>query len=479
MMFQIAKKFSQLMIGALAFFSVFTSATFAQSRGAASIPEYIEVRNLSGNPTDEDQVRIPIIFSEDFGLSFDASDVALSGSLAAGASIAVRAGDPDNPTSRVLVLVEVTFADPNANGDITINLGNGYQDLDGNPGVETDSVGPITIDNTHIDNVLGNPSFEIPNTGATGPLGWEIVDFSPLTPGERIWITGAGDARDGTSYIRNRQTQPTPPDFEGWEATEGVWQFEQNTTYRLRFNYRRHGFVQGRVILRTNGSVVTGPMTALETFFENVLHGDFPIFLADFEDEWIDRTAEFTIGPNGVFANMQRDLVIRGGSSSPDTWVDYDNFRIEIIDRNLAPSQFISTTLTGLPYDFGNGVIITYETLDTGQSHTVEKFETAAPEFNFGITPDSYWNIGELTGNFSATVSFCYDESELASAGLNETALAVYRRPTGGGSAWELVPSTTDTDANKVTINEPVTSFSDWTLAEGTPASAQAWQEFE
>jgi len=197
-------------------------------------------------------------------------------------------------------------------------------------------------------------------------------------------------------------------------------------------------------------------------------------------DSWRQGEKIFTIESLGSSDSYKELFILSGysfGARAGDI-VDYDNVSLELLERFLS-SQVSLTTVTPLTYVYSNtDVEIEFLSNTTAQSHSVEKIESPAPGFNGTPTLGKHWDIGSLTGSFSATITFSYTDAELTQAGLDEGNLHLLRRDEWSG-LWMEVPSTTDPVANTIRNSSPVSAFSLWAIGAGVPTTeVNCWEQY-
>jgi hypothetical protein len=141
---------------------------------------------LDSTPTSSDSVRFRVVFSESVSPSFSATDVTVTGTLAAGASYTVSGVDPT-------YTVTVAPGNPAADGTLGITVGSAVSDAAGNAYIGGSS-SQYTVDNTA-------PSLFIspPSTAATksGPVSYTVTysDASSITlSGAHITLNTTGSA---------------------------------------------------------------------------------------------------------------------------------------------------------------------------------------------------------------------------------------------------------------------------------------------
>ena len=113
----------------------------------------------------------------------------------------------------------------------------------------------------------------------------------------------------------------------------------------------------------------------------------------------------------------------------------------------------------GTPYSFGpTWVSMTLSAENTGSVTVTKHLTPPGGVWDTGEISVTWWISSSLSAGFSAMLSLCYTDDEVA--GLNESRLAMFR---WNGSAWVDQNATPDPDNNCVTLSG-VTGFSAWTL---------------
>jgi len=260
------------------------------------------------------------------------------------------------------------------------------------------------------------------------------------------------------------------------------YQLEYNSRYRLTYWYRVHySWLRAniRFYYHRGEFISVNPILVSEVFFFDD-SGDVPT-LGEPDDTWKRAEETFTFESLGSSDSYQQYYILSGysfyGAQAGDI-VDYDNVSLELLERFLS-SQVSLTTVTPLTYVYSNtDVEIEFLSNGTAQSHSVEKIESPAPGFDSTPTLGKHWDIGSLTGSFSATITFSYTDAELTQAGLDEGNLHLLRRDEWSG-LWMEVPSTTDPVANTIRNSSPVSSFSLWAIGAGVPTTeVHCWDQY-
>ncbi|MCX7044351.1 MAG: Ig-like domain-containing protein [Candidatus Sumerlaeota bacterium] len=173
---------------------------------------------LTANPTHSTSIQFRLKFSEDV-VGLGAGDIIVSGTLAAGAITSVQGGLRD-------YTAVVTVSDPQADGDLFIDIGAGVYDLAGNAFVSDGPSARCIIDHTipqmhpeplwtsgtqntvfwdagrnatsYVAQIAANAAFAPEMISITLPATTQSVTFENLTDGQTYWYRAAAADTTGT-----------------------------------------------------------------------------------------------------------------------------------------------------------------------------------------------------------------------------------------------------------------------------------------
>ncbi|MCC6795752.1 MAG: DUF5011 domain-containing protein [Candidatus Hydrogenedentes bacterium] len=138
---------------------------------------------IDSNPTNANAVQFGVQFSENVSPTFTAADIAVAGTLAAGASTAVSGTDPN-------YVITITPANPTADGTIGITIGSAVSDAAGNPYAGGSSPTVYAIDNAAPTISIGSPSSAITRTGPISyPVAYGNADAVTLSTSDVSLLT--------------------------------------------------------------------------------------------------------------------------------------------------------------------------------------------------------------------------------------------------------------------------------------------------